>query len=97
MVPGGYAVFSVRAAVELAGANHVSELLVCGGGQVYAAALPLADEVILTIVQTEVEGNVFFPELPAGEWEEMKSEEFPADAENKFGMRISWFARIGQV
>lgn len=93
-VPGGYAVTAVGAAVKLAAAMNISELLVCGGGQVYATALPLADEVILTTVQTELEGDVFFPELPSDDWRETAMEWFPADEENEFGIRISRFLRI---
>ena len=32
-----------------------------GGAEVYAAALPLADELLLTEVELDVEGDTFFP------------------------------------
>lgn len=38
---------------------------VIGGGQVYEQALDKADELILTTIDKEVEGDAFFPEIPA--------------------------------
>jgi dihydrofolate reductase len=50
-----------------AGSN---EVFICGGGELYRETLPLADRLFLTIIHNEAEGDVFFPELPAGEFEE---------------------------
>lgn len=48
------------------------EIMVMGGGQVYAQALPLASRLYLTEVDIEVEGDARFPELDPAEWEEMQ-------------------------
>ena len=37
------------------------EVFICGGGQVYAQALPLCSDLYLTLVKRTVEGDVFFP------------------------------------
>lgn len=48
---------------------HGSEkLFVLGGAQVYEQALPLADEMILTHLPIEVEGDAYFPAWEEGEW-----------------------------
>jgi len=47
-------------------------LFVIGGGEVYAQFLPLADELFLTEVHTDVEGgDAFFPKLRPGEFFEV--------------------------
>ena len=38
-------------------------VIVIGGGELFAAALPLADELLLTEIDLDVEGDTFFPEL----------------------------------
>jgi dihydrofolate reductase len=48
-------------------ASDAPELMIIGGGQIYAQALALADRVYLTEVDTIVEGDTFFPELSL-EW-----------------------------
>lgn len=51
------------------------ELFIIGGGELYREALPLAERIYLTVVHGEVEGDVLFPELPAGEFREVERRE----------------------
>ena len=44
----------------------VDKLFVIGGVKLFAAALPLADELDLTLIDREYEGDVYFPKLEAG-------------------------------
>ena len=44
------------------------EIWVIGGGQVYAAALPLADRCVVTEIDLELEGDAFGPVLDAAGW-----------------------------
>lgn len=53
-----------------------AEVFIIGGGQLYRTALPLADRLYITEVETVIEdAEVFFPEVdPAGWKEESRSE-----------------------
>lgn len=63
---GMQAVASLQQAIELAGDN---ELVVIGGGEVFALALPLATRMHLTHVDTVVDGaDAYFPAFDAVEW-----------------------------
>ena len=48
--------------------------LVLGGAQVYRLALPIADEMLLTHVPDQVQGDVLFPEWSTEEWEIVDTE-----------------------
>lgn len=48
---------------RLAAEAGVEEVMVIGGGQIYAAALPLADRVYLTEIAASPAGDTFFPEF----------------------------------
>ena len=50
-------------------ARGSEKLFVLGGAQIYALALPVADEMILTHLPIEVEGDAYFPAWDEGEWE----------------------------
>ena len=52
------------------------EAMVIGGEQIYRMTLPAADRLYLTEVQAEVEGDAFFPEIAADEWQQV-SEQVP--------------------
>ena len=51
------------------------KVFVIGGGEIYAAALPFADELLLTEIDAEVEGDTTFPTWNAVEFEETSREE----------------------
>jgi dihydrofolate reductase len=53
----------------LVAAAGAAEACVIGGGEIYRAFFPLADKVILTAVDVEVEGDVTFPDLPEADWQ----------------------------
>jgi dihydrofolate reductase len=49
-------------------------VMVAGGGQVYAAALPVADEQVLSEVDLEPAGDAFYPAFDPAEWREAARE-----------------------
>ncbi len=52
---------------------------VIGGGQLFQAALPIADEIIATEIHSDIDGDVFFPELDSQVWEETSRERQPEE------------------
>lgn len=64
--------------------DGVDELMVIGGAELYAAALPRADRLYLTLVHAEVEGDTFFPEFDERAFEERRRLHVPADGEDVF-------------
>ena len=42
-------------------AQGADEIFIIGGGKLYAAALPYASRLCLTLVEDDAEGDVFFP------------------------------------
>jgi dihydrofolate reductase len=72
------------------------EVFVIGGGEIFAAALPLADRIHLTVVHAEVEGDTLFPPFEAGAWA-LASEEFhPADEKHEFAFTFRRYDRVGK-
>jgi dihydrofolate reductase len=67
---------SLQEALALCPAGE-SDLFIIGGGQLYEAALCLADRIYLTVIPVAVEGDAFFPEIPAGEFAVAASEHVP--------------------
>ena len=60
------------------------EVMIIGGGQIYAEALPMVDRMYVTLVHDEVEGDAFFPEVNWEEWEEIGREDFSASDNNPY-------------
>ena len=54
-------------------------MCVIGGGEIYAAALPLADELLLTEIDVDVEGDTIFPEWERDAFDEISRERHAAE------------------
>ncbi|NHC22259.1 dihydrofolate reductase [Nocardioides sp. IC4_145] len=50
------------------------DVMVAGGAQVYAAALAVADEQVISEVHLEPAGDVLYPAVDRGEWREVSRE-----------------------
>ena len=77
----GYEAPGCRTATSFEGALAVArvdggtpELMVIGGAEVYALALPVADRLYFTRVQGRFEGDVYFPPYDESEWIEEQCE-----------------------
>ncbi len=88
LTPGsGIRVASIPQARSLAADGGADRLMVLGGGQVFAAALPVASEVWLTTVRAIFQGQVHFPTLD-DDWLLGGSENHPADARHAYSFTI---------
>jgi dihydrofolate reductase len=75
---------SLRAA--LGRASDTPKVYVIGGGQVYAEALPLADELILTEIDADLDGDTYFPP-----WDRAQFTAFASDVQTSdTGHRYRW-------
>ena len=63
---------------------HDPRVFVIGGAALYAEALPLADELLLTEIDADVEGDVFFPPFDLAEFEEISREPQVAEDGTEF-------------
>ena len=91
--PLGQAVPSVPAAIKVAQQASAGEIFVCGGGGAYAAAMPHAERLIVTHVDTTLGGGVPFPAIAPEDWRITSTTAHPADADHAFAMAITTYAR----
>jgi dihydrofolate reductase len=76
---------SLEAALGLAG-DLPGDVVIAGGSHVYAEALPLADEQVLTFVHQSPHGDTFYPAFDRSSWVETARE--PGD-----GFDRVWLSR----
>jgi dihydrofolate reductase len=68
-------------------AAPATEVMVAGGAEIYALALPHAGRLHLTEVEAAPEGDVRFPEIPP-DFREVAAEPHPAGPENEHAFRF---------
>jgi len=82
---------SLARAVEL---SKSEEVMVIGGGQLYELALPLAQRMILTLIDIEPEGDTWFPAWNSEKWRKTGERCFDIDNSNALAYRIVEVERI---
>lgn len=84
---------SVEAALALLADNEVAEVMVIGGGHLYAELLPRADCLYLTRIELEVEGDTRFPAFEDEQWQCVERETHQADEKNPHPYRFETWLR----
>lgn len=79
---------SLEEAFSVAAANHYKESFVIGGGELYAAALPQANNIYLTRVEATMDGDTFFPVIDTNDWEMVMDEAHAVDEKHAFPYRF---------
>lgn len=54
----------------LAACHDSNRVCIIGGQQLFDIGLQIADEIVATEIHAEIEGDIFFPPLKAGAWQE---------------------------
>lgn len=76
---------SLTVAVEQ---SQTDEVMVIGGGQLYELALPLAQRMILTLIDIEPGADTWFPAWDSNQWQQTKERRFDVDANNALAYRV---------
>jgi len=93
-VPGGQTVNSVAEAVRLASDAGESELVCCGGAEIYAAAMPHAQRLVITHVHEILGGGLPFPVISPRDWEPVTRHAHVTDAQHAFDFEIVTYQRV---
>lgn len=80
-IEGAKVVHSIQSAVEACQGDESP--FVTGGAEIYRLALPLVDEIQLTRVHAEIEGDTFLPKIDWGQWKEIACDRFEPDEKNQ--------------
>ncbi|KAF0092836.1 MAG: dihydrofolate reductase [Hyphomonadaceae bacterium] len=83
---------AIGAGKAIALATGQSEVCVIGGGEIYNLALPIADKIVLSLVDAEPVGDTFFPKLCA-EWVETSRNSFPKGQKDDHDFELFTYER----
>lgn len=65
-----------------------------GGAEIFEEAIPLAQQIYLSVVQAEIEGDTYMPHFAGAEWKEVIREVHPADARNPYAFEFTVLDRV---
>jgi dihydrofolate reductase len=67
---------------------------IIGGGEIYNQTIGMTDTIYRTVVNTEIDGDVYFSEINPDEFNLVWEEKHEADEKNKFDYTYQKFERI---
>ena len=96
--PDGVLVFdSLTAALDhaqnLAAAAQAGEVMIGGGAQIYAEAMPLADRLYISHVALAPAGDAWFPAIDPATWAVVEQPHIPPRGEDSAAFRVAVYAR----
>lgn len=75
---------ALEAASRAVSRGAASEIMIIGGGEIYALFLPRANRMYLTLIDADFEGDIRFPEYAASDWQETARKHHESDAANPY-------------
>lgn len=79
---------SIFRAIKHAERSGESELFIIGGEKIYKYALSLIDRIYLTEVKSNIQGDVYFPQLSLKNWKKVSEQDFVKNADNDYDFSI---------
>ena len=73
--------------------NLVEEVVLIGGGYIFQESINLVNKLVLTRVNCDIDGDVFYPRLDFTEWSITSSESFKKDEENDYDFLVETYIR----
>jgi dihydrofolate reductase len=84
---------ALERAQAIATADHASEIMIGGGGAIYAEAMPVADRLYISHVALRPAGDTRVPPISPEEWQETGKIDVPAKPQDSAAFRVSIYER----
>lgn len=91
-VPGALVAHTLDEAIKYCAGD--SEVFIIGGGELYRAALPMADRIYLTVVDAEPAGDTWMPEFDPAQWRVHSTQHYSRDDRHAHDYRFEIHDRV---
>ena len=86
---------SIKAAKELSTENHEqSEVVIIGGGYLFRDTISTFNKLVLTRVDCDIEGDVYYPSIDFGKWRLSSSTSFKKDSDNDYDFTVEEYIKL---
>ena len=74
--------------------ENLEEIVIIGGGFLFRDTISITNKLVLTKVDCEIDGDVFYPEVDLTDWTEIDSKRFMKDSDNDYNFTVSTYDRV---
>ena len=69
------------------------EIVLIGGGYIFEESKSIVNKLVLTRVNCEIDGDVFYPQIDLSNWKKLSTKSFEKDVENEYDFKIETYIR----
>tara|TARA_Y100001954_G_C15815031_1_gene607056 strand:+ start:1001 stop:1504 length:504 start_codon:yes stop_codon:yes gene_type:complete len=73
--------------------NLNEEVVLIGGGYIFKESINLVNKLVLTKVNCDIDGDVFYPHINLNEWKLVSSEPYNKDEENEYDFSVETYLK----
>ena len=74
--------------------NIDNEIVIIGGGHIFQETMDLINKLIITRVDCDIDGDIYYPDINLEKWNLINTESFKKDLENDYDFKIEEYARL---
>jgi dihydrofolate reductase len=77
--------------------HHRDEIFILGGAEIFREALPRSHRLYRTLIDADIEGDSFFPDIDPAQWLMTGDEAHPVDEKNPYPYRFQILERANAI
>jgi dihydrofolate reductase len=77
----------------IASCSNSDKLFIIGGAELFTSTLDIVNDLYITIIHADIEGDTFFPTIDLNQWHQVSSETYPQDDKNAYSMSFIHYQR----
>ena len=98
-IPGAYVFSNLEDAIDEAKQKNKdlgleSEVVIIGGGYLFRETMNSFNKLVITRVDCDIDGDIYYPVIDLSGWSLIKSESFLKDEENDYDFKIEEYIKL---
>tara|TARA_B100001115_G_C15844412_1_gene424570 strand:- start:2278 stop:2784 length:507 start_codon:yes stop_codon:yes gene_type:complete len=73
---------------------NYKEIVIIGGGYLFRDTLSVVNKLVLTEVDCEIDGDVYYPDIDLDSWQNTETSEHEKDPENEFDFKVLVYEKV---
>ena len=70
------------------------EIVIIGGGYLFRETLDTINKLLITRVDCDIDGDVYYPEIDLAKWNLISTESYKKDDENDYNFKIEEYSKL---
>jgi dihydrofolate reductase len=74
--------------------NIDNEIIIIGGGYIFEETIESINKLIITRVDCDIDGDIYYPEIDFTNWTLTKTKSYKRDSENDYDFKIEEYLKL---